>query len=116
MGDLFRVSTEVFLITTVIGLANLSEVKRRGEAPASITDKKDRSQNPQPGSGSAAVITLDSVTENVDVGGHSMPLSQFMETRNQAGRVILRLKGEQWKRLTSLVRDSDLHFTVETDP
>lgn len=116
MGDLFRVSTEVFLITTVVGLAKLSDVKPRGDTPTSIIEKKDLPRIPQPGSGTAAVITLDSVAASVDVGGRSMPLAQFTKSRTQAGRLILRLKGDQWKELTSLVRDSDLHFTVETDP
>ena len=116
IGDLFRVSTEVFLITTVVGLAKVADLKPKGYTPSSITEKKDLPRIPQPGSGTAAVITLDSVSASVDVGGRSMPIAQFITSGNQADRVILRLKGDQWKELTSLVRSSDLHFTVETDP
>lgn len=117
MGDLFRVSTEVFLITTVVGLAEISRVKNKNAEQAThLSKSEEQSRIPQPGSGGAAVINLDAVAENIEIDGQSVPLVKFLQSGSQPERVILRLKGVQWKELTTLVRRRDLHFAVETDP
>ena len=117
MGDLFRVSTEVFLITTVVGLAQISQIKNKNaEQVTHLSKNEEQSRIPQPGSGGAAVINLDAVAENIEVDGQAVPLAQFLQSGKQPERVILRLKGVQWKELATLVRSRDLHFAVETDP
>jgi hypothetical protein len=119
MGDLFRVSTEVFLITTIVGLANATNMKSANDSRVNVVTNHQAPHIPQPGEGGAAVITIDASDASagtVDVNGRSIPLEQFLRNSQHTDRVILRLKGEQWKQLTALVRNHDLPFTVETDP
>src|SRR5690348_4478098 len=93
MGDVFRVSTEVFLITTVVGLAKVSDGKRQSETtPSRITERLDLPRNAQPGSGGAAVVALDSSVGLVDYNGNSISLPQFLNSGVAPERIILRLK------------------------
>jgi hypothetical protein len=117
MADLFRATTEVLLVMTVVGLAASVVVRAtRSETPTRLTDRNQQAKIPQPGTGGTAVIALDARVGSVEMDGHSVPLAEFLRAKDSPDSVVLRLKGTQWRELTAMVRNRDLHFIVETDP
>jgi len=117
MVYLFRATMEVFIILTVAGFtASCLVGAKRSESPARLADTKQQPKTPQPGTGGSAVIALEANAGQVEIDGHHVPLSEFLEAKDTPETVVLKLKGPQWQQLTDLVRKRDLHFVVETQP
>jgi hypothetical protein len=117
MYDLFRATVDVLLITVVGALASSTDVKaRRSESLTRLADSVQESEIPRPGSGRAAVITLDAAVQTVEIGGRQAPLMELLRSKEAPDRVVLRLKGASWREVATLIKSRDLHFVVETDP
>ncbi len=116
MAELFRATTEVLLMTTVVALAAMASSKSRNIPSTPLETRSEQSRIAGPGRGQVAKITLKDTDAFVEVDGQPLQLDAFLRNAGPAGSVVLRLSGPQWRELTRVVRARDMQFTVETDP
>ncbi len=116
MAELFRATTEVLLMTTVVALAAVAASKSADMSSTPLENRPEQTSIAGPGRGQTAKITLKDTDASVEVGGQPLQLDAFLRDAGSAGSVVLRLNGPQWRELTKLIRTHDLQFTVETDP
>jgi hypothetical protein len=116
MAELFRATTEVLLMTTVVALAAVAADRSSNMSLTPLENRSEHTSIAGPGRGQVAKITLKDTDAFVEVGGQPLHFDAFLRNSEPAGSVVLRLNGPQWRELTKLIRTRDLQFTVETDP
>ena len=116
MAELFRATTEVLLMTTVVALAAMAATQSHDTPSTPLENRREQARISGPGRGQIANITLMDTDASVEVGGQPLQLDEFLRDAGSAGRVVLRLNNPKWRELTKLIRTRDLQFTVETDP
>ena len=79
MTDLFRATTDVLLITAIVGLAAASSTKTTKEASTHIEGRDQQMKRSHPGQGGVAVITVDAEASGVDVDGRRMAMAELLQ-------------------------------------
>jgi hypothetical protein len=117
MFDLFRGTVDVLLLLVVASLAaSAAGHARKTDAAPRLSDATHEEHSPQPGSGTTAVISLETGVGMIEINGRNVSFPELIRSNAYPDKVVLRLKGADWRNLATLIKSRDLRFAVETDP
>src|SRR4051812_6300065 len=90
-ADLFRITTDLLLMTTVVALASPPAHQIANILSTPLESRSEKTRITGPGRGQVATITLKDADAIVEVGGKPLQLDAFLKGNGSAGSVVLKL-------------------------